>query len=226
MGQQAADGRAAADSALDRGADVLLQAERALIAGLPEQPMVVDVGANVGEFAEAVLAVRPGAWVFAIEPQATAAAEMRRRLGADERVQVLTAAAGARRERRVLHSDAENSYLATFYPRPHMPMIQTRPIGEVEVWPLAEIEAVAAMPRIDLLKIDTEGHELAVLEGAVRLSSGTALIAFEHFEGETRYTDNTLADFRTLLAGFDIAPLTDPDVEETYMWVAKKEEAL
>lgn len=201
---------------------VVLDVEKSLINELPDAPVVIDVGANVGEFTAAVLAARPPAWVLAIEPQASAFDHLRREFGANERVLLVNGAVGGRRERRTLFSDSPDSYLATFHPRSHMPMIQTSPVGEVEVWPLASLTENAFASRIDLLKIDTEGHELAVLEGALPILRRVQLVLFEHFEDETRYTNSTIEDFRRLLADFTVAPLIDASNKPTHMWVAKK----
>jgi FkbM family methyltransferase len=199
--------------------DVVIPSERDLLDELPQEPFVIDVGANIGEFTGAVLDRRPKARVLAIEPQAEALRRLRDRYPG---VSTVCAAAGVKSEQRMLHSDAPDSYLATFHPRPHMPMIRTVPVGEVSVLPLSDL--VAGEARIDLLKIDVEGHELEVVQGAVPILHRVDVILFEHFEDESRYTDDSLNDFDRVLAsgGFRVERLREPH-GPTHMCKATKE---
>lgn len=179
--------------------------EIALIEELPPHPVVMDVGANVGAFAAAVLERRPEAKLFAFEAQETA----RREFAARHPQIPVWGALGARHERRMLFSDAPASELGTFYPRPAMPMIVERPLGEVTVWSLADLWDEFGVETVDLLKIDTEGAELEILRGAAPLVHRFSTITWEFITGPTAYVEQTLTDFHELLPDFTIEKMSE-----------------
>lgn len=124
--------------------------------------VVWDVGANVGFFS--LLAARLGARVHAFEPLPASAAALRGHVAANgygERVTVHERAVAARSRRApfLVVDEASWSHLADRGPHP-----RARDRIEVEVVALDDL----ALPRPDVVKIDVEGSEVAVLEGARR----------------------------------------------------------
>jgi FkbM family methyltransferase len=157
---------------------------------LPERPIVVDVGANVGGASVLFGKIRPGARVVAIEPvpHLCRAIELNARLH-DVAISVVPCAVGEeRRETMVTYypkntamsglladqadRDVLKAYLAT-HEQPGSDagldaMVAELLVGETipcSVKPLGEVLAEQDMDRIDLLKIDVEKSEWQVLQG-------------------------------------------------------------
>jgi FkbM family methyltransferase len=119
---------------------------------LPPGPVVVDVGANTGRFTEEVLERWPDADVTCFEPNPQASAL----IAADAEVRPV--GLGDKEGMCHLFTGAGPDMTASLYHRFD--------------WPddgfLVRIERLdrQSFDHIDLLKIDAEGHELAVLRGA------------------------------------------------------------
>jgi FkbM family methyltransferase len=142
---------------------------RALRAALASGDGAVDVGANKGAYLHWMRReVGPSGVVFAFEPQPGLARyleSVRQSLGWDN-VLVREVALSDSAGRRVLHVPGwENSPGASLEKTEALPASRDR---EVDVDTLDhQLEGVRG-PRIALIKIDVEGHELAVLRGAAR----------------------------------------------------------
>jgi FkbM family methyltransferase len=152
--------------------------------GLPDQPVVVDVGANVGLFSIYVATRYPGARILAIEPVPLLVEATERNLGVHEvtGVQVHTGAVGQHPEQGVTF---------TYFPRmpgnstryPEHKVFQERVLAEMSdaQWAhesfvgeeiTVDVERLSGVLAgfhpagdIDLIKIDVEGSELDVLRG-------------------------------------------------------------
>jgi len=139
--------------------------ERALLASRLHPSFVfVDVGANVGGYS-LWLASRlgSGGTIVAIEPDPELAARLRFNLGANhlEQVRVLETAVGASAGDAVLVRDTHNRGEN----RVEEAAPQGTPVGlPVPVRTLADLLQEQGVTRIDALKIDIEGAEVATLE--------------------------------------------------------------
>ena len=141
--------------------------------GARTQPLVVaDVGANVGLWTEALLAMVPDATVHAFEPSGAAFAALCSRMSGNAAVHLHRAAVGREPGTATLWSDTAGSVLASLERR----RLDHRDISfdhaeEVQVVTLDDVFSTSAAP--SLLKIDVEGRELDVLAGATKvLESG------------------------------------------------------
>jgi FkbM family methyltransferase len=140
--------------------------------------VIVDVGANFGLYAlSAALYARPAGQIFAFEPAPGAFAMLERNI-ADNGLEVtaIAAAIGAARARAKFLVTRDVSFSSLFETnRSH----DATPI-EVEVATLDA--ALSDVKAIDLLKIDVEGGEAAVLAGARDLlgRSHRAIVQFEY----------------------------------------------
>jgi FkbM family methyltransferase len=163
-------------------------------------PCVVDVGANVGDYLAEVFGRFPRAIAYAFEPQAAAAAEIRSRF-ASKHVIVEQCGLSDAPGRAELHaSDSEACVLATLYERPdadsyHGTGVALNRRERVRLETLDRM--IDGMP-VDWLKIDVEGHELAVLRGGERLLAHTSVVQFE-FNDCARIAGVRLADLHAFL---------------------------
>jgi FkbM family methyltransferase len=167
-----------------------------------EQPVVFDVGANVGTYSEAILhAFGPRVRLHAFEPAASAFARLETAIGGRDNVRLHQVGLGVRDERITLYSNEPASGLASVFPRrlDHFG-INLSEREEIHLRPLDAICAEEGIERIDLLKLDVEGNEFHVLQGAERMLSAGAieLIQFE-FGGCNIDSRTYLQDFFYLL---------------------------
>jgi FkbM family methyltransferase len=153
--------------------DHRINGERRLLKSLalPPGAVIFDVGANVGRWSQQARRLFPSAEIHAFEPLPTAFEQLRRIAG----ITAHPVALGARRGTATLHYDPDVTVLSSLHDRAGMHLTETT---TVEVIPLDELDA----GRIDFLKIDVEGHERDVIEGAAnRLARGEiGVVQFEY----------------------------------------------
>lgn len=150
--------------------DLLALLDRLLSPGM----LVLDIGANIGEIALACAArVSPGGRVYAFEPCESVAGLLRRNadLNASLELEIVEEALGERSGRGQLYDAAglfedgsEHGGVLTMYASPE----RSTPVGEVEVGTLDRFVEGRRISRLDLIKIDVEGGELAVLKGGLQ----------------------------------------------------------
>jgi FkbM family methyltransferase len=150
-----------------------------------QKPLVIfDVGANHGEYIQLALtqlANRPKV-VHAFEPSQTAFAELSRRFAGGTDVVLNNMALGNTAGRQTLYYDAAGSELSSLYPRRiEHHGIQMTGSELVQVETLDGYCAAHGIAHIDLLKLDVEGHELAVLQGGDEMfeHKKIAIVSFE-----------------------------------------------
>lgn len=143
--------------------------------------VVFDVGANVGDYAIMAQAQFDGrAVIHCFEPSAATFEQLQRRGLGKARLNHfgLSDAVGEV----VLFSSEERSGLSSLYDR-KLDHIDLR-LDSVETVFLSTLDDYCreqGLPRVDVLKLDVEGHELAVLRGATKLleAGGIDFIQFE-----------------------------------------------
>jgi FkbM family methyltransferase len=150
------------------------------------QALILDVGANAGQFAQTALEQAPGADIRSFEPHPVAFAQLAER-AARIGVTAEQLALGETDGEIEIFDDADEtvSQHVSVY-RDVIEGLHRRPAAAVKV-PIARLDTLARMrgfDRVGLLKIDTEGHELAVLRGARGLLEAGAIdvIQFEFKE--------------------------------------------
>jgi FkbM family methyltransferase len=170
--------------------------EALVVARLPRSPIVFDVGANVGEYARLVLAIRPDARISCFEPSRAAFTELSLRLGGT--VTAFPIGLGDREGEADLFAPSSGSPMGSVYPRKHS-SIAFKPTERVRVRRLDDVCREMKIEKIHLLKLDVEGHELAVLRGAHQLlaSGAVDMIQFE-FGGSNIDSRTYLRDFFAL----------------------------
>jgi FkbM family methyltransferase len=136
---------------------------RLLKPGLPERPVIFDVGASNGRWTREIVKIFPGATVFLFEPGTAYTDEMRTTLDSHDRLKLFPLAIG------------ERDGPVTFHVHPD-------PLGSTTVdWqegnfatpitvPMRTIDSLineGAIPPPDLIKMDIQAGELAALKGAI-----------------------------------------------------------
>lgn len=138
-------------------------------------PVVVDVGANIGQFTAAVKAFWPRASVRAFEPDPdvhAVLADNARRLGG---VATRAVALGARASSLPLHRHHLSS-MSTLRPG----LVETYDAARAVLVPVVRLDdQTADLGAVDLLKVDVEGYEVEVLRGATDLLRRTRLLLVE-----------------------------------------------
>jgi len=153
-----------------------------LMSCLPSKPVVMDVGFNEGGFTAELLAARPEAQVIAFDPSRAAQAAYVARFAGDARVKFVNAALSLTTGTGKFHDYGNmSSSLAA----------RSEQLGgevasySVPVRTLDDYAQEQQLGRIDFMKIDAEGFDLHVLEGASRLLDEQAIdvFMFEYADG-------------------------------------------
>lgn len=181
---------------LPHGVDLFYDLERDF--GLRQFRTVLDVGANVGQSALAYARAFPDARILCFEPVATAHAELVRATARESRIRCFDLALGESEGETRIHVGADSRISSIPNRRPG-----DRPL-EVRMSTLAAFCAAHDIARIDLLKVDTEGFDLAVLRGAEALLSSGAVRFIQVEAGPARRSGYFVAfdEFTEYLRGF------------------------
>ena len=169
------------------------------------KPVVLDIGANVGSYSDAILRFNPEATIFAFEPSQVARRELESKFIDDSRVVIFPFALSNSNSIGILHSDFSGSGLASLTKRRlgHFG-ISFEHYEEVEIVTL-DTWRKDHLIIPDLLKMDVEGHELDVLKGGIETLALVQVVQFE-FGGCNIDTRTFFQDFWYLFteAGFTI----------------------
>jgi FkbM family methyltransferase len=180
------------------------------------RPLFVDVGGHIGNYTQWLLEQFPEATVHVFEPHPSSFARLTQRKWPPRvschNLALSHSPAGAMAfyDRR----DHNGSHHATFYPEVIGEIHKQSSVEvKVDVDTLDNVAARLGIDRIDLLKIDTEGHELAVLNGARRLlaEGRIGLVHFE-FNDMNVISRSFFRDFRTILSGYELFRLLPGDL--------------
>jgi len=153
---------------------------------LPHCRLVFDVGANVGDWIAMALEIQPGAQYHCFEPSGPTFRKLSSR-PFPSNVNRNHFGLGNRAEERKLFVYGEAVGANSLYLRVGAPEQQ----GSEEVVVIRTLDEYCAekgIDGIDFVKIDVEGHELSVLQGASRML-GTSSIGVLQFEYGGAYID-------------------------------------
>ncbi len=172
-----------------------------------DAPVLFDVGSHAGEYTEEFLKLFPRGRSFAFEPSASHVALLRNRLGNRPEVQIFSFGLGAEPGQMPLYKDQDISGLASLSQR-RLDHFDIK-MEQVEMVTISTIDAIVeetGVAAIDMLKIDVEGHDLAVLCGASKAFEQkiVKLVQFE-FGGCNLDTRTNLQDFYYFFKAFDFA---------------------
>ena len=163
---------------------------------------VIDVGANVGQFAVAAAKLFPQAAVHAFEPVPETADRLRANVRSLDRVTVYPLALGPRAARADIrvnrHSHSSSLLPLAALHRKAFPDAEELGRIEVEVSTLDHVLGGLDLAPPVLLKLDVQGYELAVLGGGREVLTRTDHVVLECsfeplYEGEPRFTELLVA---------------------------------
>jgi FkbM family methyltransferase len=171
--------------------------------GVP-RPVVFDVGANKGDYSAAILAANMNAQVYAFEPHPGTFQRLSARM-APHGARVVNAACGRAAGQMELYDyvDSGSAHASLYKGVIEEIHGQHSRAHTVDVIDIDSFVTNHGIEHVDLLKIDTEGHELEVLRGAARtLNEGkVAAIQFE-FNEMNLISRTFLRDFFDILPNF------------------------
>jgi FkbM family methyltransferase len=191
--------------------------------------VVLDVGANVGNYAREVLSISRDVTIHCFEPHPANLAKLRdsvQSLG----VQVVASAVGSSEGTMELfdYSDADGSSHASVYKEVFEKIHGRSHVSHgVEVVTLDAYVQRVGIEHVMLLKIDTEGHELAALVGAEKaLRDGRIDVVQFEFNEMNIASRTFLGDFFAVLPNYRLyrlladgwIPLRDRPIENIFAY--------
>ena len=180
--------------------------------GLIRNGLVLDLGANVGDWTAAVLATDPSVTIVAVEPGQEPRADLQARFASDPRVTINASAVGAATGVRTFYVTEHSHNASLKAPRAEMDLLyghgwRSKQTVEVDV---TTVDAISAGRDVALLKVDVQGAEQEVLDGARETLPRTTAIILEvtfisHYQGDATFP--TLHEYMGQ-AGFELAGLS------------------
>lgn len=143
-----------------------------LLSLLPPAPLILDIGLNMGAFTRETLRQRPQARVIGFEPARSMQRACATNLADESRVELLALAVSNERTVMEFYDSADGS----------SSLLGGRQLGAESYWvetvTLDDFAEERGHSKIDLVKIDVEGYDLHVLEGAHGLLARQAIDIF------------------------------------------------
>lgn len=145
-----------------------------VVHGLGEVRTVLDVGANVGQFALVARKLFPAARILSFEPFPASAERLAAVFAGDDHFELVPLAIADQSGRHTFHIAAaeDSSSLLPIGDRQVEEFAHTKGVGTIEVEVARLDDVLAGRAELEgpvLLKLDTQGTELAVLQGAERV---------------------------------------------------------
>jgi FkbM family methyltransferase len=173
--------------------------------------VVIDAGANIGDYTRAVLREaaksKSDVVVHAFEPSPRCARTLREEFSGDRRVQVVEAAVAEQAGRAPLFAGDSGSTQASLLSRD---ILVGATSTDVALLRLEDYLRDMGLDRIDLLKLDVEGSELAALEGLGSALNVDCVRAIQlEYGGTTLDSGTSLREIYACLAdrGYAVAKL-------------------
>jgi FkbM family methyltransferase len=193
------------------GGDVRLSGERLVISAVAERcrahrsdPVVFDVGANAGAYTAALRETfAPPATIWAFEPARASFQLLEKAFGSADGVQLRNIGFSNRDGAATLFGQGPGSKVGSLYDtgarrlREGLPALMEEPVRLTTIDRFCTDEGIET---IDFLKLDVEGHELKVLEGAEQMLTADRIRAIQFEFGVFNLESRTyLRDFFELL---------------------------
>lgn len=219
---QEALGKGWGSATTDKEAKIICDLAKNIIS---DEIIVLDIGANVGNWSASIKKYLPNCRIFAFEPSAQAFEKVSTRFRNWEKFSCENLAIGKDNIETFLYADVSASGLGSLTKRrvEHLGLSfdHSEPVklATLDTWCLSQSPKV--FPNI--IKMDVEGHELDVLMGAVQILESVEVIQFE-FGGSNIDTKTYFQDFWYFFKsnGFKIYRITPkglkliPEYSETH----------
>jgi FkbM family methyltransferase len=140
--------------------------------------VILDVGANVGDWTRMALAVFPTAQFLLIEPQFETRESLDRVCSEFPNVSWVLAAAGAANDHRYLNVGGDLG-VSSFFPRVDEAVVQAGKQRQVEIITVDNLLKSRGMRAPELVKMDIQGFEIEALKGSQTLFGKTELFVLE-----------------------------------------------
>ena len=193
----------------------------------PQSKVIFDVGANRGEWCEAALANASSSTlqtIYAFEPVPHTFTKLKEKISNENVITSNIAIGNINGTSKLVVPMTPSAQGASFFDRARFSVMKTCSIT-VPVRSLDSFCNEHGIEQIDLLKIDTEGAELAVLQGAASLLESKTVSAIQFEYGGT-YKDAKikLLDVYNLLTAngyqiYRISPNGLLEVDKWYSWL-------
>lgn len=171
-----------------------------LTAVIPACQTIFDVGANVGHWTQAVLALNPQATIHAFEPSTAVYTQLITQ-NLPPNVQARPFGLSATASEETLFLFPQHSGMNSLYIRSNLTTAADSPQTErIQLTTLDHYCTEQQVQTIDFLKIDVEGHDLAVLQGGEQMLRNGRIRCIQFEYGGTHIDARVfLKDFFTLL---------------------------
>jgi FkbM family methyltransferase len=160
--------------------------------------IIFDVGANVGQSAKKFRAAFPHARIYSFEPEPRCYQELLLSTSGDPNIQCFQLALGDRAGSSTIYRTEHSTTSSLIEPDHYLDRVA------VDIETLDDFVDRKGIDRIDLLKIDVEGFDLAVLQGGKKMLSANqiplVLVEVGFTKGDSRHV--LLDDIRDYLAPF------------------------
>lgn len=198
-------------------------------ASSPDPLVVLDVGANVGNWSKALVErcarAQRKLTLHAFEPSASTFETLKRNAaswGGEAQVGIHRLALSNRTGTAEFHSVGENKGRNSLHEIPG----ESRPEGWIELKTLDAFAAEQGLEHIDLVKVDAEGHDFFVIQGARKLLEDGRIRSLQ-FEYTWRWIHSRtyLRDVFEFLAGkpYALGKITPQGIEYYPRWEWKLE---
>jgi FkbM family methyltransferase len=162
--------------------------------GLSLDGLVVDIGANVGEFTSAVRRLDPRGRVLAVEPAPEPRAALERRFAGDPAVTIDASALSDARGTSTFNVSASTVFSSLLPMRPEVAELYSPADTEIVSTPTVDVATLDDLVKepVRLLKVDTQGHDLRVLNGGQETLARTDAVLLElalvhHYEHDSTF---------------------------------------
>ncbi|MBI5441712.1 MAG: FkbM family methyltransferase [Deltaproteobacteria bacterium] len=171
------------------------------------RPVVLDVGANDGSYVSLVRSIRPHAVVYAFEPHPDTYERLRKNVG-DAGVTCFNFGFGDKEgsERLYDYANSDGTAHASLYSEVFKDIHKADAIShDVRLRTLDDFVREYGVKQIDLLKLDTEGNEFKILQGARRaIAYGVVRAIHFEFNEMNIVSGSTFKQFVDLLSDYSL----------------------
>ncbi len=169
-----------------------------------DQPVIFDVGANTGSYALLCQQINPNSQIFCFEPHPQTFSLLQKQVQNNKNIKTLNLALSNKSGKLALYDyqDNRNSRHATLCQDVIETVANQTSINfEVPVSTVDEIIIEQRLKKIHLLKVDVEGHDLQVLQGAKSAIANNIVQAIQfEFTKNNSTAKVFMKDFFDLLA--------------------------